>query len=222
MNRVVSGAAVLVALLLVGACSDDDDGTAPVGSEGVASSDAEAVTDVTATEDADGEPIVSFEVTNDGSCSVTVTGDKEVSYEGGGTVADVLMSYWLTDAETELLGDDFTFLFNCSGPSGDSLSIFNSVGGTAETIPQAPGAYPLTGGLAGDGLFSALVTIADSETNWGVTDEGGTIDITRFDDERITGTFTIPMEDTLAELSGAESEGEILVEGAFDFPNPNA
>jgi hypothetical protein len=233
MVRRKVGVLVVLGAVVLAACGGDDDGgadstTTTPGDAQVAAEDdddgGEDGDDRTAdggTADDVGELTVpQFDVVNDGTCSVSVTGDKQADWTGGGTVADVLVSYWLTDEEAEFLGDDtFTILFNCTGPSGDSISIFNGQGGTADTVPQAPGTYPMQGGFAEGAVFASLLTLADSETNWGITDDGGTLEITRFDDERIAGTFTAPMEDTLAELSGEASEGAIVVTGTFDFPN---
>jgi hypothetical protein len=65
-----------------------------------------------------------------------------------------------------------------------------------------------------------LITLEDSETNWRVSDPGGTLTITEFDDDSIAGTFEFPMEDSLAEISGDPSEGTITVTGNFDFDRP--
>jgi hypothetical protein len=235
VRRCVGVIVVLGALVLAACGGDDDEGdAAPVSSTEEEEADAgdagtadpgDDAADDDAGDDSAGDDeadltVPQFDVVNDGTCSVSVTGDKQAEWTGGGTIADVLVSYWLTEEEAEFLGDDaFTILFNCTGPSGDSISIFNGQGGTADNIPQAPGSYPLQGGFAEGAVFASLLTLTDSETNWGITDEGGTLEITRFDDERIAGTFTASMEDTLAELSGEESEGAIVVTGSFDFPN---
>ena len=89
------------------------------------------------------------------------------------------------------------------------------------SIPQGPGTYALTSDEAATGsdLFAVLMTLEDSETNWRVSDPGGTLTITEFDDDSITGSFEFPMEDALAELTGT-SEGTIMVTGNFDFNRP--
>jgi uncharacterized protein YaiE (UPF0345 family) len=161
--------------------------------------------------------------TGEGSCSVTVSGDKQAEWTGGGTLGDAGISYWYGDAERELIGDGFSILLNCQG-DGDSLSFVSGSAADETTVPMAPGSYSLTSAGAQSGVdpIGVLVVLADSATNWRVTDPGGTLTITRFDDAGIAGTFEFPMEDSLAEMSGDPSEGTIVVSGEFDFVNPNA
>lgn len=217
--------------MAVAACGGSDDSSSePSGT----SADGETVATVAADDDAsadtaaddesddDAPDVVVAPSSGDGSCDVTVTGDKQVDWSGGGTLADVLVSYWYGDAERELVGDSFSVLLNCVGDDGNSLSIFSSSTADESSVPQAPGTYELTseGASTGSDLFGVLISLVDSETNWRVSDPGGTLTITEFDDDSITGTFEFPMEDSLASISGDPSEGTIMVTGNFDFNRP--
>jgi len=155
----------------------------------------------------------------DGSCDVSVTGDKQVEWSGGGTLADVGASYWYGDVERDLGLDGFTIILNCGGDDGDSLSFASVSTADESSVPQGPGTYQLTTSTDSD-LFVVLLQLVDSETNWRVADPGGTLTITEFDDDSIAGTFEFPMEDSLAEISGDPSEGAIMVTGNFDFNRP--
>jgi hypothetical protein len=173
----------------------------------------------------DGSAVSESETTSGaGTCKVAVTGDKTAEWAGGGTAGDVAVSYWFGEAEREMVGDGFTMILNCGTGEGNSISLLSGATADESSVPMAPGTYAMTsgGGSVGDDLFGALITLEDSETNWRITDPGGQLAITRFDDAGIAGTFEFPMEDALAELSGEASEGTILVRGDFDFPNPNS
>jgi len=153
---------------------------------------------------------------NDGSCSVDVTGDLETSWTGGGTAGDHLISYWLDDDQREFYGDEFGLLLNCVN-GGDMLTIMSGTNASEETVPMAPASYQVTPEELDDRLFAVLVTLSASQTNWGVAEPGGTIELTRFDEDRIAGEFELPMRDTLAQFNEVD-EGTIVVSGEFDFP----
>ncbi len=187
-------AALLVSAAACGGGGDDDDADA-------AASD---------------PSIPNLPTVNDGTCSVDVTGDLEAAWTGGGTAGDHLISYWLDDDQRELYGEEFGLLLNCVN-GGDMLTIMAGRNASEESVPMAPASYQVTPEELGDRLFAVLVTLSASETNWGVTEPGGTIELTRFDEDRIAGTFEIPMKDTLARFNEVD-EGTIVVSGAFDFP----
>jgi hypothetical protein len=158
----------------------------------------------------------------DGSCQVTVTGDKQTGWTAGGTVGDVASSYWFDDADREVMGEEFVLILNCGDGSGDSLSLVAGPSANEATVPFGPGTYELTsdGAMMGADLIGALLVLEDSATNWAVAADGGTLTIERFDDDGIVGSFSVTMEDSLAAISGEPSEGTIQVTGSFDFVNP--
>ncbi len=229
---------VVVALgaLALAACGGSDDSSSePSGTSADGETVATAAADDVASADtvADDEggdnapEVVVAPSSGDGSCDVNVSGDKQAEWSGGGTLADVLVSYWFDDAAREVMGDGFTILLNCTGDDGNALSIFSTPAADESNVPQGPGTYELTvdeftddGALVESDLFGLLITLVDSETNWRVADPGGTLIITEFDGDSITGTFELPMEDALAEITGDQSEGTIMVTGSFDFNRP--
>jgi hypothetical protein len=228
------GAVVVLGSLVIAACGggggDGDSSSAPAGTSGDGDSaittpaDDAAPVDTAAeeSEDADAPVVPPAPSSGDGSCDVTVSGDKQAEWSGGGTLADVGVSYWYSDAEKGIVGDAFGVILNCVSDGVDSLSIVSGSTADEASIPQAPGTFQLTpdGGPSGSDLFAVLITLEDSETNWRVADPGGTLTIIEFDDDSITGTFEFPMEDALAEISGDPSEGRILITGNFDFNKP--
>lgn len=214
----------VVAALVLGACggSDEEPDTDAdrVTTEAPPAPDGTSV-DESAEEPSEGEGPEPLPVIGEGSCRVVVTGDKQVEWTGGGTAGDIAASYWFTDEDREFFGDEFILLMNCDG-AGGSLSLLTGPNANESNVPLGPGAYTLTssGASVGDDLFGALVVLTDSETNWSVMEPGGTLEITRFDQSGIAGTFEFPMEDSLASISEGESEGTIVVSGEFDFVNP--
>ena len=157
-------------------------------------------------------------------CRVDVTGDKTVSWTAAPSMGSVLAWYWAGESERELFGDEFTMILNCDGDGG-YVGFLSSSGANEETVPFGPGSYEIPDSSVADldgqaeAAFTALVTIDDSDTNWGPS-EPGTLNITAWDDSHIAGTFELRMHDTLASLSGEESEGEIVITGSFDYPRP--
>jgi hypothetical protein len=150
----------------------------------------------------------------DGSCSVEVTGDVSSSWTQDQNVGSALVPNWLTDAERDFLGDTYSLLFNCSGEGGDSLSVFTTSSATPDNVPSAPGTYQLTGGggmfgAEGD-LWSVLITLAGTDTNWGVAEPGGTLTVTEFDDDSITIEIDAPIYDALASIMDAPEQSAHL------------
>jgi hypothetical protein len=222
----------VVGMFAVSACGGDDDAT------GAASVDTGAVTTPAPGTDDTGDDAggtgggtgdtgdegseSEIPAAGEGSCRVTVSGDKQVEWTAGGTAADVASSYWFDDRDRDILGDEFVLILNCGDGSGDSLSLLAGTAADETTVPFGPGTYELSGSgaMMGDDLFAVLLVLEDSETNWSVADAGGTVTIDRFDEAGIAGTFSFTMEDSLASISGEESEGTIEVTGSFDFVNP--
>lgn len=195
--RHVTRLAMAILLVSAAACGgggDDDDADAAVGDPS----------------------IPNLPTVNDGTCAVDVTGDLEAAWTGGGTAGDHLISYWLDDDQRQFYGEEFGLLLNCVN-GGDMLTIMSGRNASEESVPMSPASYEVAPEELGDRLFAVRVTLSASQTNWGVTEPGGTIEFTRFDEDRIAGTFEFPMKDTLARFNEVD-EGTITVAGAFDFP----
>lgn len=153
-------------------------------------------------------PDVDFDPVGSGSCSVDVTGDVSASWTEQQNTSSALVSEWLTDEQIGFFGDEFSLLFNCVGDGG-SLSVFTASGVTPEQIPQAPAEYPLRGGgLVGDEehLWSLLLTLDDSDTNWAVAEPGGTLTVVEYDDDSIEIEIDAPLYDSLARVTGSPEQ----------------
>jgi hypothetical protein len=155
-------------------------------------------------------------------CAVEVTGDKTASWTAPSDMSSVLAWYWASESEREFLDNEFSMILNCEGDGG-YVGFLSTDGANEETVPYGPGTYEIPDFDADPDVreqaqFSVLVSITDSETNWGLT-EPGTLEITAWDDSHIAGTFELHMEDSLASLSGDESEGTIVITGSFDYAN---
>ena len=156
-----------------------------------------------------------------GECSVRVTGDKQAEWSESQNVSTASISYWYGDQERALLGDDFTWLVNCSGVGNDGLSVFTG-DVTADQVPMAPGTYDLPPGASlfggsTSGPFIVMLVLADSETTWGIAEPGGTLTIDEFDEGRLRFTVDAPFEDSLANL-GSE-EGTLHLNAEFLVTN---
>lgn len=180
MRRI--SAIVVLGALLVAACGggDSDSSSEPVGATGDGDSvvttpaDDAAPVDTAApvdngseeSEDADAPVVPPAPSSGDGSCDVTVSGDKQDEWSGGGTLADVSVNSWYSEAQKEIVGDVFGIILNCVSDGVNSLSIVSSSTADESSVPQAPGTYELTpdGGLSGSDPFAVLITLEDSET----------------------------------------------------------
>jgi hypothetical protein len=144
---------------------------------------------VTLPEDITDLTVPDMPASGDGSCTVDVTGDVTTSWSQDQNVGSVLVSEWFTETEREMLGDSFSILLNCVGDGDDSLSALTTGVATADNVPQAPGTYELTGGagmFGGEGdLWSLLLSLDGTDTNWSVAEPGGTLTVTEFDDDSI-------------------------------------
>jgi len=160
-----------------------------------------------------------------GSCSVEITGDVNASFTSGGGYSAVGYGSWIPPepgVSTPFELDGGFFLLNCIGP-GDTYVGFGAA--LDADIPMAPATYPIvpaTTALGGSDIphqIDILVGIDGSDTNWGPT-EGGSLVITEFDADNIAGTFTVPITDVLASITG-ENQGNAMITGSFNFANPN-
>lgn len=146
----------------------------------------------------------------DGSCSVEVTGDVEASWGESQNVASAMVSDWFTEAQRDMLGDSFTLLFNCEGDGDNSFSLISSNAAGNGEIPHAPGTYEISGGAGlfgaeGD-LWTVLIGLDGTDTNWSVAEPGGTLTISEFDDDTIAFEFDAPLYDSLAEMAGTDAQ----------------
>lgn len=216
-------------LLALSACADGGDDARP----GIDTSTGASTTDT-----ADAAPPTSAATTttvaDPGGCHVEVTGDVVATVDADGGPEAVGVEYWLSPADDEAMtsvaatSEPFFFLLSCTGPDGTSVDITTGATGSATTIPFAPAVYAVNptdpsfggGGSATDAL-AVLVSLPATGTNWGLS-EPGTVEITRFDDERISGTFTFRVTDVLALENDTPSKGNATVTGEFDFANPEA
>jgi hypothetical protein len=169
---------------------------------------------VTLPEDITDLTVPDMPASGDGSCTVDVTGDVTTSWSQDQNVGSVLVSEWFTETEREMLGDSFSILLNCVGDGDDSLSALTTGVATADNVPQAPGTYELTGGagmFGGEGdLWSLLLSLDGTDTNWSVAEPGGTLTVTEFDDDSIKIEIDAPLYDSLASMGGTPEQSAHL------------
>jgi len=174
----------------------------------------------------------------EGGCTVTVTGGEERQWEGADDAYAFTTDYWYTEEELREQYDFFAtedsppfeevlasgepisalFLFNCSvsgAEPSDSISLFPSNATTRAYLPFGPGTYEISGGFfdaaeAPPGVFSAFYS-PNNDDLWGQEGTGELV-ITRWDHERIQGTFTFMAEERLV-----DDPRQVLVEGTFDL-----
>jgi len=169
-----------------------------------------------------------------GGCSVTVTGDTELSWNGPDDVSAFTTDYWYTEDELRrqwgFIGDPNVpfdtaygsgqqivslFLANCSGGESQLVSIFTGNTATHDSFPFGPGTYEINGGFLSSGdqpgnvLGSVLST--DTGTVWG-QDGSGTLTITAWDHHHIVGTFTFEASEQFADTTRKVSVG-----GSFEY-----
>ncbi len=221
-------ACFVAGLVMLGACGGDDARTAADASTGTVTTDAVDAAPASTT----AAPTTT--VADPGSCHVDVTGDVTASIDAAGGPESVGVQYWLSAADNAAMASvagtpaPFFFMLSCTAADGTSVDITTGAAGSAATIPFAPAVYTVNpteprfggGGSATDAL-AVLVSLPATGTNWGLA-EPGTVEITRFDDERISGTFTFRVTDVLALENATPSQGSATITGEFDFANPEA
>ncbi|HSM02089.1 MAG TPA: hypothetical protein VK960_06630 [Acidimicrobiia bacterium] len=223
----------LVLTLLASACGDDDGGSVS-STSGTSGPGTTLLPGTTAAPGSTTAPPAG----GDGGCAVTVTGGEERQWEGADDAYAFTTDYWYTEEELreqydffatedsppfeEVLasGESITalFLFNCTvsgGEVSDSISLFPSNATTRANLPFGPGTYEIGGGVldAGEappGVFSAFYS-PNSDDLWGQEGTGELV-ITRWDHERIQGTFSFTAEERLV-----DDPRQVLVEGTFDL-----
>jgi hypothetical protein len=140
-----------------------------------------------------------------GTCELEVTGAKQIKQTSPGGRAATNVSYWFSEAErSNMMGVD-GFVVNCHGKDV-KFSILPG-GGKKDGMPFGPKKYDFK---KGSGDANVMVTFGPKHT---LGDPTGTVDITRFDKQRIAGTIN---------LSGkiVPGNGAVKVTGKFDFACP--
>jgi len=207
----------LAVLSLLAACSDDTKGSTPVlpgateavadGASLPASGDTGAVVDAAA-----------------GSCNVTVAGALTSDWTVPGVSGSVGYGPWIGNPGiTTAMGaiDETFFILNCADDTGNYVGFMTQ---NEAKIPMEPATYTISMDSSvlsntGEGTMVSVVTLAGSETNWTLSADGQLV-ITEFDEQHIAGTFTLPMTDALATLTGT-SAGDVVVSGEFNYANLN-
>lgn len=76
---------------------------------------------------------------------------------------------------------------------------------------MAPGTYPISATTA-----SKIVVLAHDDKNHAFSAERGALELTRFDETGVVGTFALD----LADMSGKTATVNVHVTGSFDLPRP--
>jgi len=156
-----------------------------------------------------------------GSCEVEVTGDVSTTWEGSGGSSAVSTDYWYTDEELDdaaaILGGTRTegepvysvLIVNCkSSASTQNVSLLPAAGSGFDDIPYGEGTYAISvPGEPGSGVFTTIFAV-DTESVFAVSSPGE-LNLTKFDETGITGTFSFQ--------ATASDAREITVSGSFDF-----
>ena len=226
-RRTVVALGLAVALVL-SACSGDDSSTpADPALPGDPTGGSDPPTEITLDGSTDNDPDVTAPSAEEaGTCGVEVTGDETANWTASGGVAAVNTEYWLTPEQKEFFGDGFYFIVACDGGgNGGYLGILAGSGATSSSVPFRPATYTLTpadstfGGAGPDSSLTVLLTLDGDDGVWGVS-EPGTIRITEFDADGISGSVTFTATDVLAGVTGGP-ERTIQVSAVFAFTNPN-
>lgn len=208
-------------LLLVGSCGGDGD-------------DDPDLTRIPTSDVLGGEPQA-------GSCSVTLSGDENITIQGNGGPAAAGSDYWLSDQE---LRDALEMLLKASGTAEDeledeveaamasdepklyllilncidrddranTLSLLPSNGSTYGDVPFEPGTYEIPAAGAEQGPGTFTVLLAANDASYKVKN-AGVLELTKFDETGIAGEFSFVAE----ERSADGDAKEVSVSGRFDF-----
>lgn len=206
-------AAGLALVALLSACGDDSKGTLP-GTDAGALPGAATVSP--------GEQPAG---TNDmGYCHVKVEGDVTAEWTSPGGLNAVGYGPWVPSDSGTIAGislDESFFILNCQG-DGENYVGFGPIG--EATVPMQAATYTIEPGdnvfgASESGMMSALIGLDGTNTNWGPSAQGQLV-ITEFDADHIAGTFSVPVTDVLAQMSGT-SAGNAVITGEFSYTNPN-
>jgi hypothetical protein len=212
--RFVRLASVVAALAIAaGACSSSSStagpgATAGAGGTGPASNPSAAM------------PALSLPVmpaAGGGSCSVNVTGDKTVSWEAKQDMSSLMVSYWLSAADRQMLSlDGENLILNCKG-SGGSVSFMLGSGTTAADFVKGPKDYVIAaGGLLGGNVAGQISMIFgfDDKSIWKVT-EPGSFKVTTLGGGKFAGTFTAKIGKSSDDLQSIVANA--VLSGTFDM-----
>jgi len=155
---------------------------------------------------------------------VEVAGAVTIKDHGAGGPSAVATDYWMSDSDLraaigalekdpakvdEALGSDprlITLLMNCSGEHA-TISFMPRTGSKYADVPHGPRKYQLAAERPGS--FQVIFLL--DKASYSV--KGGTLDVTRFDDAGIAGSFAF-------EATRAGGDEHVKVTGQFDFPCP--
>jgi len=163
-------------------------------------------------------PAMTYAAVGGGSCAVQVSGNVTSDWQRPQDSSSVLVSYWLSAAEREMLGQEGeSFLVNCDGGDKGYLNLNSPTGSTVETFPKASGTYEIAASNATEqvpGTVNAMITLP-GEDLWAVA-APGKLEVSRLDGSRFTATFEFPV----GRWQPGAAEGvqaEATVTGSFDF-----
>jgi len=160
-----------------------------------------------------------------GECTITVTGDREETLTFAQSIYSFSSDHWIGEDElrgtVEALGEDIAggsfeeitargepvitfFSVSCADPDNliQGVTATHTNGTLVGAFPEAPGSYPITGGLfnAGGtpGTVIADFSYGDDELYRTIPDSG-TLDITRWDSEAVEGSLSFSAEESFVE-----------------------
>lgn len=139
----------------------------------------------------------------EGACDYVATGTWAGRGHSQGGIDMVGSDYWTPDLGPGLL------VIRCAGPLTFAFATDPSV--TREAFPMAPGTYPISATTA-----SKIVVLAHDDKNHAFSAERGALELTRFDETGVVGTFALD----LADMSGKTATVNVHVTGSFDLPRP--
>ena len=219
----------LLVLTLVGAaCGGDDDtandaandaadrvedalgGTLPEELGDITIPDLDELSDISVPE---------MEAIGGGTCSVSLTGAHNAEWSDEQNTGSGLVTYWLTEEQRGVWGDSLSIIANCTGDGESNFSLLSSTEADESSVPMAPGTYELTpgGALGGNGVWSVLMTVDGSDAIFGITEPGGTLEVTEFDEDTFAFVLDAPVVDTFASMTGGSEEpSQLHVEYTLD------
>ena len=168
---------------------------------------------------ADLDDLPGAEAQGSGSCSVALTGGHTAEWGEQQSTSSGVVSYWFGDTERSFWGDGFTIVANCSGDGTTNFSLLSGADADESSVPMAPGTYELQPGgpLGSNGLWSILMTIDGNDALFGITEPGGTLEITEFDDDTFAFVVDATVVDTFASMTGGSEEpAQLHVEFTMD------
>jgi hypothetical protein len=154
-----------------------------------------------------------------GTCSVSLTGAHNAEWSAEQNTGSGLVTYWLTEEQRGVWGDSLSIIANCTGEGESNFSLLSSSESDESSIPMAPGTYELTpgGALGGNGVWSVLMTVDGFDAVFGITEPGGTLEVTEFDEDTFSFVLDAPVVDTLASMTGGNEEpSQLHVEYTLD------